>query len=127
MRLRTYKELTRRKALVKRMTEGREKLDKAVKSLREKVSEAEGMEKESETKGKYLQITTGEKRKLHTRSLSEKVKNIRSDTDVLLKWVQSKKRREIQQLHGDEKMLKDLIAKQNRTLVGLQPVKRELR
>jgi hypothetical protein len=59
--------------------------------------------------------------------MSEQVQIIRSDTDLLLKKSQSKKRKEVQLLHGDEKLLKDLILRQGKTLVSLQPVKQQLR
>lgn len=127
LQLRTHSEFSTRKGLVKRLTEGRDKLDRAVKGLRERVREAERVEAENRQKTRCVQVTTGEKRKLHVRSVSEQVQIIRSDTDLLLKKSQSKKRKEVQLMHGDEKLLKDLIIRQGKTLVSLQPVKQELR
>ena len=127
LQLRTHSELSTRRGLVKRLTEGRDKLDRAVKELRERVREAEGVEAENRQKTRCVQVTTGEKRKLHVRSVSEQVQIIRSDTDLLLKKSQSKKRKEVQLLHGDEKLLRDLILRQEKTLASLQPVKQQLR
>lgn len=127
LRLRTHRELWTRKGLVKRLTEGRDKLDKVVRTLRDKVREAEGTEAENRTKARCVQVTVDEKKKLHMRNLSEQVKGIRSNTDWLQKWSQSKKRKEVQLMHGDEKLLKDLILKQAKTLASLQPVKLQLR
>lgn len=95
--------------------------------LRERVREAEGVEEENRQKTRCVQVTTGEQRKLHVRSVSERMKIIRSDTDFLLKKSQSKKRKEVQLLHGDEKLLRDLLLRQGKTLASLQPVKQQLR
>jgi len=127
LRLRTHRELWTRKGLTKRLTEGRNKLDKVVRTLHDKVREAEGVEAENRAKTRCVQVTAGEKRKLHVRNLSEQVKGIRSDTDLLQKWSQSKKRKEVQLMHGDEKLLKDLILRQTKTIATLQPVKLQLR
>lgn len=124
---RTYAETIRTKGVVRQMMESKKKLLSAMSSIRLKVSSAERDDGEAAKKIRYLTVTSHETRKLHSRSLSENVESLQKTVDYLKSWKQSKKREEVRQLHGDERIIRDVIARQNKLIVNLQPVKDKLR
>ena len=119
--------MTFRKGRVVQLMASKKKLLQALSSLRTKVSDTEQYDQESAAKIRYLTITSHETRKLHSRSLSESLESVKRSMETVTKWSVSRKREEVERMHGEEKMIRDVVVRQQKLIASLQPTKSQLR